>query len=203
MCKIKNKHISINIFAIAIMFGFMLMAYSCNDQKEYKSLQQPVKEKLYPPGKYHDSCYVVAFEKAAKRGSKFFMKRLANLYLQGQGVKRDYVKAAYWYEKANDREGYLSLCLIAQYYEEGINVPKDSMKAFNLYMKAAKHNVPEAQCILGVYYYSGTAVVPKDVKKAISWFSAAAEQGYEEAKNALDSIQHHQIKKIFNKMYSF
>lgn len=93
--------------------------------------------------------------------------------------------------------------LIINIHKKVYEYLKDSMNAFNLYMKAAKHNVPEAQCILGVYYYSGTAVVPKDVKKAISWFSAAAEQGYEEAKNALDSIQLHQIKKIFNKTYSF
>lgn len=181
----------------------MLMAYSCNNQKEQKSLQQPAKERLYPPGKYHDSCYVVAFEIAAERGYKSFMKRLANLYLLGQGVKRDYVKAAYWYEKANDRDGYLSLCLIAQYYEEGVNVPKDSIKAFKLYKKAAEHNVPEAQCIIGAYYYSGSSAVSKDRKKAIYWFSKAAEQGYEKAKNALDSINHQQIKQIIEKAYSF
>lgn len=203
MYKIKNKHISINIFAIAIMFCFMLMAYSCKDQKEYKPLKQTVKERRYPPGKYHDSCYVAAFEKAAKRGSKPFMKKLANLYLQGQGVKRDYVKAAYWYEKANDRDGYLSLCLIAQYYEEGVNVPKDSIKAFNLYKKAAEHNVPEAQCIIGVYYYNGSSAVSKDRRKAIYWFSKAAEQGYEKAKNVLDSINHQQINQIIEKAYSY
>lgn len=49
--------------------------------------------------------------------------------------------------------------------------------AFDLYMKSAEQGYAVAQYAIGAFYFQGDHV-PKDLSKALAWFTKAAEQGF-------------------------
>ena len=72
----------------------------------------------------------------AKAGDPEAQFNLGNAYVQGQGVRKDYVQAAVWYRMAA-KQGYAE----AQYrlglaYGQGMGVPKDFKQAAAWYSKA-------------------------------------------------------------------
>lgn len=65
----------------------------------------------------------------AEKGDAYAQAKVAELYLNGVGVKEDAQKGIEWYEKASETdEGYAARQL-AKIYSEGKYVPKDSEKA--------------------------------------------------------------------------
>lgn len=55
-------------------------------------------------------------------------------------------------------------------------------------LKAAEQGHSGAQCVLGVCYANGEGV-SKDMSEAVKWWRKAAEQGDEDAKKALNSLE--------------
>ena len=65
----------------------------------------------------------------AEKGDAYAQAKVAELYLNGIGVKEDVEKGIEWYEKASETdEGYAARQL-AKIYSEGKYVPEDSEKA--------------------------------------------------------------------------
>jgi len=65
---------------------------------------------------------------------------------------------------------------------------KKYTKAVPLFMKYAQQGNANAQVRLGYCYFFGQGV-PQDYKKALFWFNKAAEQGYDDAKTAIETIK--------------
>jgi len=67
------------------------------------------------------------------------------MYRRGQGFKRDYDKAFYWYQKSAN-QGYASAQLnLGNMYYAGFGVAKDFNKARYWYLKAAAQGNTNAQ----------------------------------------------------------
>ncbi len=101
---------------------------------------------------------------------------IGKMYLQGEGVLRDYKKAYTLNKKAADKKyPPAQLALGIQYYG-GLGVNKSYKKAFNLFKEAAKSGNSSAQLFLGDMYRKGIGV-SKSYKKAFNWLEKAAKNG--------------------------
>jgi hypothetical protein len=109
---------------------------------------------------------------------------LGYLYEHGQGLPRNYAKAAENYLAAALQGHAIAQNNLASLYERGLGVPKNSGKAFELYLASAQQGNPIAQCNLASMYYTGSSV-PRNFSEAARWFRAAAELGYPDAQHDL------------------
>lgn len=105
---------------------------------------------------------------------------MGECYKNGEGICRDFVKAAEYYRKAAEK-GYME----AQYelgrcYEIGLGLPSARHRASEWYVKAAERGHIEAQYYLGKYCESF-----KNWEKAIKWYRKPAEYGNPEAQCCL------------------
>ena len=98
--------------------------------------------------------------------------------------KKDYDKAAYWFEKAAEQElaeAQLNLGHIYYNYND-IGVSSDWEKALYWYEKAAQQGNAKAQTQTGII----THLYKRDDEKAIYWWKKAAAQGEETAIEMLE-----------------
>lgn len=99
--------------------------------------------------------------------------KLANEYLAGRGVKRDFKQSAYWFEMAAKRGDPQAQAQIGYFYEAGIGVQKDPERAAHWYQLAASGGLASANVNLGVLYFWGIGV-KKNEQLAIQLFREAA-----------------------------
>jgi hypothetical protein len=100
-----------------------------------------------------------------------------NLYKNGNGVAKDYVKAMHWYRKAANQGFVGAQNNLAVMYEQGLGVPKNKPEAIKWYRKAAEQNNAYAQHSIGVRYRDGDGI-PQNFEEAAKWISKAAEQSH-------------------------
>jgi TPR repeat protein/uncharacterized RDD family membrane protein YckC len=120
-------------------------------------------------------------------GIGFVGQKEANLgwaYQSGQGVPKDFRKAAEFYQKAADKGNAVGQANLGWLYQNEQGVPKDLGKAAELYQKAANQRNAFARNQLGVLYQNGEGV-PKDSGKAAELYQRAADQGYATAQGNL------------------
>ena len=89
---------------------------------------------------YHNSDFQGAFQQwlpLAEQGDAQSQNALGALYDHGLGVDQDYVKAAYWYEKAAKQSFPLAMRNIGTLYANGHGVPLDLVQAKDWLQKAA------------------------------------------------------------------
>ncbi len=98
-------------------------------------------------------------------------------YYNGDGVERDYGRAAEWYRRAAAQGHPRAEFLLGMMHEAGRGVPRDEQAAVEWFRLAARQGYPAAQHSLGVVYRAGRGV-PRDVVEAGRWFLRAAEQGH-------------------------
>jgi len=131
--------------------------------------------------------------KAAEQDDANAQTTLGVIYMNGQGVPKDYSKALIWFRKAAllslFRKGPPDGMPIAQYnlgamYARGLGVPQDYSEAFKWIHKAAKQGHATAQYDLGGMYSNGQGV-PLDEAEAANWYRKAAKQGNALAQFAL------------------
>ncbi len=67
------------------------------------------------------------------------------MYVNGQGVKQNYNKAAELFQKAADQGRSLAQYNLGFMYYSGKGIKKDKIKAYQLWMKAAKQGNGDAQ----------------------------------------------------------
>jgi TPR repeat protein len=126
----------------------------------------------------------------AQQGDKQAQFDVGHMYHIDKRVKRDFIKAVEWYEKAAQQGHDKAQYMLAGMYVRGGHVPEDKKRAAELYEKAAEHGHPEAQYSIASMHYSGSGV-PKDYKKAAPWFEKAAEQGHVEAQYNFGCMHHY------------
>ncbi|MGH9508077.1 MAG: sel1 repeat family protein, partial [Terriglobales bacterium] len=104
---------------------------------------------------------VTALRKAAAQADAKAEFSLGLHYYRGQGVPRDYAKAAYWYAKAAAQSDADAEYFLGALYDSGQGVPQDSARAAYWYARAAARGVAGAEYNLGVDYENGQGV-PQD-----------------------------------------
>ena len=93
------------------------------------------------------------------------------MYYNGKGVAQDYTKAVYWYTKSAEQGNAIAQVNLGNIYKNGTPI----------YSKTVVVNADgsKTENVIGI---------AKDHKKAIYWYTKAAEQGNAEAQKALDSL---------------
>lgn len=93
--------------------------------------------------------------------------QLAKMYFKGEGVKQDYKKAFYFWEKVA-KQGYEEAqCNLGVMYEHGYGVQQNYSNAYEWFEKSANQGYIEAQYNLGVMYQNGYGV-QKIIKKHVN-----------------------------------
>ena len=147
------------------------------------------------------------YTKAAEQGDVTAQYNLGICYFCGKGVDRDEKKAVEWYTKAAEQGDVDAQYSLGKCYYYGRGVEEDFEKAMEWNAKAVKQGHTKAQEImftyygqlaqlllhpkhidaqynLGICYYCGKGV-DRDEKKAVKWYTEAAEQGYARAQCSL------------------
>ena len=110
------------------------------------------------------------------------------LYYLGQGVPRNFVKAAYWFRKAAAQGNADAETGLGAMYYFGRGVPRNFVKAVYWQKKAAAQGNADAETGLGIDYNDGQGV-PQNYVKAAYWWRKAAEQGNIFAKHNLAALK--------------
>ncbi len=105
--------------------------------------------------------------------------RIGDMYMDGDGVAQDDVRALSWYQKAADAGSIEADLTFGHLYELGIGVKQDSTQALQWYRKAADLGNAEAQYQVGSLY--GQPGSLRDYKQAALWYQKASQQGVAEA----------------------
>ncbi len=99
---------------------------------------------------------------------------LGGAYVEGKGVKQDYVKAVKFFQKACDLDEGWGCGILGAMYKEGIGVKQDDLKAVKFYQKACDLNDSNGCSNLGVMYKYGTGV-RKSTNKALKYYGKACD----------------------------
>jgi len=117
------------------------------------------------------------------------------MYVNGDGVLKDYKQAIYWLEKATEQEedNALAIVVLASLYANGDGVLKDYKKAFKMYEKAARiddksYGSGYGQYYLGVMYIEGKGT-QKSLKNAAYWINKAYESGNNDAEKTWNKYE--------------
>lgn len=138
------------------------------------------------------------YMEAAKQGDAFSQTRIAEFYMEGEGVRKNQKEAEKWYRKAfisymtEAMEGDIySQERIAELYMEGKGVEKDEQEAVKWYKKVLDYYTEEAlkgdgekQIEVALFYLEGKGV-EKDDKESIRWYEKAVQQNDVELKEVL------------------
>lgn len=114
--------------------------------------------------------------------------KLGKQYHDGDGVKRDFVKAAEYYLKAAILGHAKAQNNLGEMYANGFGVPQDKHKATEWFMKAAEQGLDIAQYNIASYFLRKDGVVPFDAEQAAMWYQKAAEQGNSDAQCSLGNM---------------
>ncbi len=115
---------------------------------------------------------------AAESGNPAAQFALGVRYESGQGIGKDYPKAATWYRKSADQGFADAKNNLGCLYLLGWGVPPDYQLAALLFEQAAEQGHAGAQNNVGSLYYRGV-VVSRNYKVAAKWYHQAAQQGQE------------------------
>jgi len=117
-------------------------------------------------------------------------------YYKGDGVGKDFRKAAEWFEKAaaKGHAGAQYNLGILSYLGQG--GPQDFATAAKWFNRAAEAGHAAAQYNLGFMYYEGKGV-KKDDLQAYTWIDRAANQGHKKAMTARDALAKALPREIF------
>jgi len=125
---------------------------------------------------FRDQDYAAAIDlwrPLAEKGDGRAQARMAELYLSGRGVLRNYAEALFWCQQGADQGEARAQYVLASMYRDGKGVPKDALQAIELFRKAADQDFHWAQYKLGLMYFTGEGGRP-DYLKAYHWLSLAA-----------------------------
>ncbi|KAF9095945.1 hypothetical protein BGX23_012303 [Mortierella sp. AD031] len=130
------------------------------------------------PPQYHDAIGakdVMRTRINASFGDKDAQVTLGDLYMDGQGVPKDYHAAKDWYHRAanqGDAEGQYKL---GRLYEQGQGVSQSYRDAMG--WRSADNGHADAQYRLGLIYEYGHCR-PRSYSDAMTWYRKAADQGH-------------------------
>jgi len=193
-----------------------VLAFDGNAQSdEQRGLLPPADVPLATPGRPVDEAFrsgakalrlgetakgVDALRYAADQGHPAAQWKLARMYADGEGVKRDDTKAFEYYSRianthAEDYPGTPQARFVANafvalgsYYLAGIPnsaIRRDPVRARDMYFYAASYfGDPDAQFRLGKLYMDGTGV-SRDPRQAARWLILSSQKGQYQAQAML------------------
>ena len=129
----------------------------------------------YARGNYEDA--FAQWRTLAEQGDPRAQYKLAQMFADGVGVRKDDRAALHWYGQAADRGSVEARYELALMHSIGRSVHQDHSRAAYWYGRLAEDGHATAQYLLAGMYEDGTGV-EKDVPRAVSWYRRAAEQGY-------------------------
>lgn len=116
------------------------------------------------------------YEKAASRGDKTAIRKLAINLAEGKGIKRNIALANANLERAGGMGDALAYYILATYAFNGIGTKKDYARANQYYEEAGGLGMGEAWLALGNNHSQGVGG-PQDWKKAAEYFRLGGENG--------------------------
>jgi TPR repeat protein len=159
---------------------------SSNDSKKANDIESKTKEMLATKSLGSDNLpkdKVLIQE--ASTGSSYHQQELGKMYLDGNGVTKDYSLALYWFTKAAEKNSASAQFYLGVMYSKK-QILNDTKKAIEWYEKAAKQDKVPAQLNLSNLYISAKDVV-QHKEKSFYWMEKAAEQGNALAQAGLGS----------------
>ncbi len=181
--------------------------FSAQFQEQYKAyhgsltglddlLEQAAREPL-PPSDFKIMNTREIAEENGKRGGACAnpcnpgnMAAIGQLYLAGDGLKKDYGEAMRWFRRAADGGSSVGMWKVGILNENGWGVHKDRKEAKNWYTKAADAGEDRANLSIGLLYQRGWGV-PKDYVEAIKWYQKASAGGDYTAMSYIGSLYEH------------
>lgn len=128
---------------------------------------------------------VALYRFAAENGCVIAQHRLFEVLMNGIGCEKNIEEALIWGHKAADNGWIEAQNALASYYYDGTDFMDSNYElALKYAYHVAKRGGAQAQFILGNLYNMGL-VVSEDNVKARKWYSKAARQGHQEAKDFL------------------
>ncbi|RGB36197.1 kinase-like domain-containing protein [Rhizophagus diaphanus] len=124
------------------------------------------------------------FQKAAKLGNNAAQYNLANMYIDGEGVDKDYKKAFELSLGLAEKEYLSGINLLGYCYKYGIGTDINEQKSFESYQKAANLGNSNGLNNLGICYEYGTGT-DIDEQKAFELYQEAANLGNANGMNSL------------------
>ncbi len=112
----------------------------------------------------------------AEQGNTEAQFQAGLIYVNGQGIAKDYKQAVVWFDKAAKQGHREAQTKLGFMYATGKGVEQNYNSAFYWWYKASEQGDVIAQYNLGLMYAKGQGVV-KDNSLAVSWYSKAAAQG--------------------------
>lgn len=141
-------------------------------------------------------CYM----KAAELGYTDAFYNVANAYLNGEGVERDFDKAFEWFQKSVASGDSYAKLKLAECYKRGAGCQRDYAAAMALYQQVAgdkslkRYSFTDvAEYELGNMYLKGLGV-EVDLRKAYDYFKLAASHDNRAAENALNNKKFRDFK---------
>lgn len=126
--------------------------------------------------------YLAKCKKAAVKGNVIAQNTLGFLYLNGQGVDRDYTEAVRWFEQAAQQEYREAQYNLAIMYNLGQGTQQDKVQGAHWMKRAADYAYAPAQNALADLYYKGEGVELDYVLAYVYWELAE--------KNGVKDIEH-------------
>ena len=142
------------------------------------------------------------YEKASNNTEKLSFGnpeiKIARIYKNGVGIKKNYAKAAEWYKKSIEAEGKKKdsksyrneesfFALGFMYDDGGFGLEKNLEKAVEYYEGASELGSSSAMYNLALLYMGGKGI-KKNPKEAVRLLKILAEQGYADAQSNLGAI---------------
>ena len=120
------------------------------------------------------------YEKAAEQNVAEAQLNIAKLYVEGVGIRRDYVQAAKWFLSAAESGIAVAQQAIAFMYKAGTGVETNMYRAADWFEKAANQNLAKSQYEIALIYDKGLGKRNSQIKAA-KWYLKAAENGITDA----------------------
>lgn len=133
---------------------------------------------------YNPEFAVKLFTEAANGGIAVAKYKLGKMFLNGDGVEKDIVKAVEWLKQAALEENEFAEYALGRLFLKGEEVEKDIFAAEEYLLKSASRGNKYAAYLLGKEYLSGENF-GKDAMKAVEYLELAAEKDFEPAEYIL------------------
>lgn len=141
-----------------------------NEIEEKKSFLEEG-DKLYKSSNYKEA--LICYGKAALEGDSIAEFNIAEMYFNGVGTDKNFVKAEKYYLLSSDKGYEFAQDKLAYYYFKGIGFDKDLNKSFELYQKSADEGKKVALYNIALMYSKGLGV-EKNNEVAFNYYKKAA-----------------------------
>lgn len=167
-----------------ILISILNLSLQARSENETNAVLNLKAYAVFKMGQYDEA--KAMWEDLAKKGNTTALINLANLYEQGNGVKKDKKEAMKYIQKAAELDDYRAQYELGIEYEKGIYVKRDINKAEYWLKKACENENSDAYLAYGIMLATakgkGIENITKEQKiEALKWLNLAKKEGKTEA----------------------